>query len=121
TVLRQLFQPVYAVIPPRESDSYINDANAPYMGGLVSLQSAMAQVADATGPDRTEALAQAQMSVQQLDLRVSELTQGFRTEGRSVLVGNQVQRLLESPVVAARGLVRGLPTAQVNAAGASFC
>ncbi|HEX6924608.1 MAG TPA: ImcF-related family protein [Longimicrobiaceae bacterium] len=121
TVLRQLFQPVYAVIPPGESDSYINDANAPYMGGLVSLQSAMAQVADATGPDRTEALAQAQMSVQQLDLRVSELTQGFRTEGRSVLVGNQVQRLLESPVVAARGLVRGLPTAQVNAAGASFC
>jgi len=61
------------------------------------------------------------MGVQQLDLQVSQLAQGFRTEGEAALVGAQVQRLLDGPVASARGLVRGLPTAEVNAAGASFC
>src|SRR5690606_15462845 len=121
SVMRQVFQPVYAVVPPGESDSFVNEGNAGYMNDLLGLHAAMAQVADARGPARADALAQAQMGVQKLDMQVNQLAQACPTQGEAVQVGSQVQRLLGAPVAAARGLVRGLPTAEVNAAGASFC
>lgn len=117
----EIFQPVHTVIPAGENEAYVNEGNAGYMNGLLSLHAAMAQVAQAAGPDRAAALSQAQTGVQQVDLQVSQLAQRFRTEGEALAVGDQVQRLLQAPVSAAGGLVRALPTADVNAAGAGFC
>lgn len=121
SVMRQVFAPVYAVIPPGKPESLINDANRGYMSDLLALQSAMLQAADARGPAADAAQAEASMGVQKLDMQVNQLAQGFPTQGEALQVGNQVQRLLSAPVVAARGLVRALPTAAVNAGGATFC
>ena len=121
TVMRRVFQPVHAVVPPGETERFVNDGNSPYVNALLGLQSAMAQVASATGPARTDALAQAAASAEQVSGQVRQLAQGFDIEGDARVVGSQVQRLLEAPVTSARGLVRGLPSASVNAAGARFC
>ncbi len=117
----EIFQPVHTVIPAGDNEAYVNEGNAGYMNGLLSLHAAMAQVAQAAGPDRAAALSQAQAGVQQVDLQVSQLAQRFRTEGEALAVGDQVQRLLQAPVSAAGGLVRALPIADVNAAGTGFC
>src|SRR5690606_2760946 len=45
----------------------------------------------------------------------------FNIEGDARTVGTNVQRLLDAPVNSARGLVRALPTAEVNAGGVQFC
>lgn len=121
SVMRQTFAPLYAVIPPGQAESLVNEGNAGYMNDLLALHAAMVQVAEARGPARTDALSQAQAGVQKLDLQVSQLAQAFPTQGEALQVGNQVERLLAAPIASARGLVRGLPTAEVNAAGASFC
>lgn len=121
TVMRQVFQPVHTVIPAGENDRLVTEGNAKYMSALVELQSAMTAVADATGPTRDIALAGASGSVENVSVQAQELAASFNIEGDATVVGAAVQRLLEAPVVSARGLVRAMPTASVNASGASFC
>lgn len=121
TVMRSVFQPVYTVIPAGENERLVTESNAKYMSALVELQSAMTAMADASGPTRDIALAGATGSVENVSMQAQELAATFNIEGDAGVVGAAVQRLLESPVVAARGLVRSLPTASVNASGASFC
>lgn len=119
--VRAAFQPLHQVIPPDQADRLINDANAPYMAALVSLQSALDQVAAAAGPERASALSQAADNAGQAKLAVRQLAQSFSIEGEARLVGDAVQRLLLAPITGAEGVITNLPAAEVNAKGASFC
>src|SRR5690606_41196063 len=71
--VRAAYQPLHQVIPPEQAYRLINDANAPYMAALVSLQSALDQVASAAGPERASALSQAADNAGQAKLAVRQL------------------------------------------------
>src|SRR5690606_35326956 len=106
------FQPLHQIIPPDQADRLINDANAPYMAALVSLQSALDQVAAAAGPERASALSQAADNAGQAKPAVRQLAQSFSIEGEARLVGDAVQRLLLAPITGAEGVITNLPAAE---------
>jgi type VI secretion system protein ImpL len=112
---------VHTVVPPTDGDQLVSESNAGYLSALSMLQAAMDQVAQASGPARMDALAEASSSANQGDLQVRQLAQGFSIQGDAREVGLTVQRLLQAPISGAESLARALPAAETNAQGASFC
>jgi type VI secretion system protein ImpL len=120
-VVARVFQPVHLVVPPGDGAQLVSEANAPYLSSLTALQLAMDQVAQAAGPARLDALAQASGNAEQVNLQVRQLAQGFSIQGDAREVGLAVQRLLQAPISGAETLARALPSAEANAQGTSFC
>jgi type VI secretion system protein ImpL len=120
-VIGRAFQPIHLVVPPGEVGQVVSEANAGYLSALSMLQSAMEQVAQASGPARNDALAQASSNADQVNQQVRQLAQAFSVQGEAREVGLAVQRLLQAPIGGAESLARSLPAAQTNAQGAAFC
>ena len=120
SAIAQVFQPVHAVVPPGSTDKLVSEGNAPYMGALAQLQSAIDQAANAP-PGSGEAVAQAAAAqASNAKLAVKQMAQGFRLDavGR---VEATVERLLTAPITYVEPMLRGVGAAEVNAAGADFC
>ena len=115
------FQPVQLVVPPGDTERLIGDGNQGYVDALAGIRTALGPLVDAGGQADEGALTEVSTSADQADDAVRQLAQGFVIEGTAGQVGNMVQRLMEEPIVSARGLARGLPAQQANAAGRSFC
>ncbi len=121
TVVSAAFQPVHAVVPATVTDKFVVDANKPYVQALGGLQGALAQVAAAQGPARTNMLPQLASAAQQANAAVLQLSQAFSVAAPAAPAGQQVQRLLAAPVSAVTGLSAGMPVADLNGKGADFC
>ena len=115
------FQPVHVVVPPGQTDRLIGDGNQAYVDGLAAVRNALSPVLEASGPADQGALSDVAGSADQAGDAVRQVAQAFLIEGRAGQVGDMVQRLMEAPIESARGLARGLPSQQANAAGSSFC
>lgn len=115
------FQPVHVVVPPGQTDRLIGDGNQAYVDGLAEVRNALSPVLEASGPADAGALSGVAGSADQAEDAVRQVAQAFLIEGRAGQVGDMVQRLMEAPIESARGLARGLPSQQANAAGSSFC
>jgi type VI secretion system protein ImpL len=113
------FLPVHQIVPPKATA--LTDAAGQYLTGLTGLQAAIAQVAAAAGPMRTQAVLAAGPSIQQVKAGVSGLARGFSTEGEARVVGAAVSTLLQSPVTGVESMMGALPAQEANAKGASFC
>src|SRR5690606_9678326 len=74
------FQPVHAVTPPDVTDRFISDANAPYIAALANLQSALEQVATASGSARDAAMTLAVSGADRVRSEVRALAQDFSIE-----------------------------------------
>ncbi len=122
-VLRPVFQPVHAVLPPTATDRLIVEgANQSYMQGLVALQAAIDQVAATpAGPPREGAIANASSAADQIKIQVQQMAQGFNAEGAARPVSGSVERLLMAPIQQVEGLLTALPGADANAKAQSFC
>ncbi|MGI9626307.1 MAG: ImcF-related family protein [Longimicrobiales bacterium] len=115
------FQPVQLVTPPDATDRIIGEGNQGYVDGLAAIRTALGPLAEGGGTLDDATIGAVASSADQAEDAVRQVAQGFVIEGRAGPVGDAVQRLMETPIGSARGLARGLPSRQANAAGASFC
>lgn len=113
------FLPVHQVVPANATA--LTDAAGRYLTGLTGLQAAVAQVASAAGPMRTQAMLAAGPSVQQVKAEVSGLARAFSTEGEARVVGAAVSTLLQSPVTSVESMMGAVPAQEANAKGQAFC
>jgi type VI secretion system protein ImpL len=121
TAVGHAFQPVHAVMPPATTDPLIVAENQQYMQGLLALQTNIDQVVSAPAAERGGAMSSATGTVSQIKNQVGQLAQAFNSQGPAQPVASAVTRLLLAPVTNVEGLLTSLPTAEVNAGGASFC
>ncbi|MDR0786637.1 MAG: hypothetical protein LBG44_02105 [Gemmatimonadota bacterium] len=121
TTVATAFQPLHRVVPPTATDRFINDANAPYIAALADLQGAFNQVATATGPLRDQAMGAAIAGTEKVRSEVRTMALDFKIDGEASLVGTTIQTLLQAPFAGTESLLGGLPSAEINTAGASFC
>src|SRR6185437_1606872 len=119
--LAKEFQPTQAVVAPTSLDKYMGPGNQSYIGGLLGLQAAVAQVAQtpaaANDPNAVAPIITASTSAH---TAASQTAQAFTLDPTGH-VDQTVLALLQSPINFVDQVVRGRGPAQANAAGASFC
>ncbi len=118
--IKTIFQPVQYVVPPESEDRYIADPNAGYMQALLS-------VAGLRRADRRRVAGEPRHLRRPSELR------GFAGEGGHARGGAElqcpsrdkvdedVQQLMERPILYAEALVRSLGPAELNAKGRALC
>jgi type VI secretion system protein ImpL len=119
-MISKAFQPVHAVTPPTVLDKYVVEQNAPYVQALAGLGAAIEQTA-AAPPAQLEMMAQtASSNASQAKLTVNQLATTFSLDPEAQ-VDRTVQALLMAPITSVEGYLKNMGSAELNAAGASFC
>lgn len=116
------FQPVQAMVPPGgPGDRYISPTNAPYMNGLVGLQTAMEQVASSpTGVNDTNAVSQGRSAAMQARQTMLQIAQGFTIDSVGK-VDATTKKLMEDPIKYAEGVITAMGPAEMNGKGKALC
>ena len=119
--LAKEFQPTQAVVAPTSLDKYMGPGNQSYIGGLLGLQAAVAQVAQtpaaANDPNAVAPIVTASTSAH---TAASQTAQAFTLDPTGH-VDQTVLAILQAPINSVDEVVRGRGPAQANAGGASFC
>jgi type VI secretion system protein ImpL len=119
--LAKEFQPTQAVVAPTSGDKYMGPGNQSYIGGLLGLQAAVAQVAQnpaaAGDPNAVAPIITASASAH---TAASQTAQAFTLDPTGH-IDQTVLALLQAPINSVDDVVRGRGPAQANAGGASFC
>jgi type VI secretion system protein ImpL len=119
--LSKEFQPPQAVVSPTSIDKWVGPGNQSYMGGLLGLQAAVAQVAqNPTAANDPNAVAPIITASASAHTAASQTAQAF-TIDPAAHVDQTVLALLQAPINSVDDVVRGQGPAQLNAGGASFC
>ena len=119
-LVKALFQPVQAVVPPNTTDVVIAPPNLNYMQSLTMLQTSIDQIASSPGIPNDAAAAPTLDNARLAINNTRQIEQTFRpdTEGQ---VDKKVGSLLEDPITYAQGLLRALGPAELNQKGAGMC
>lgn len=119
SALTAAFQPVQAVVPPKDDDQLISPANQTYMQALLTLQSSVEQLS-AQNPPSDAGEAQVLSDAAKAKVTTKLVAQGFRADvsGR---VDGLVQKLMEDPITQVEGLLKVLGPAQLNGNGKGLC
>ena len=119
--LAKEFQPTQAVVAPTSLDKLMGPGNQSYVGGLLGLQAAVAQVAQnpaaANDPNAVAPIVTASAAAH---TAASQTAQAFTLDPTGH-VDQTVLALLQAPINSVDEVVRGRGPAQANAGGASFC
>ncbi|MBA4156468.1 MAG: hypothetical protein H0X65_03210 [Gemmatimonadetes bacterium] len=117
------FAPVHTLVPPDSAESYIGSGpSQAYVGKLAGLQAEIGNVVGGSTPEmRQLAMLQASNRAGEVRTTVAEIARGFPTDGGAPVAGQEAQRLLLQPVGNTEAALRGVPAADANKAGESFC
>jgi len=121
STIAQAFQPLHQTVPPATDARGTTAAALPYATALNLLASNLNLLGNASGPARDQALLQASSAAAEVKREAAALAAGYTMSGDAALTASQLQRLLRQPADFADALVSGLPAAELNAAGRSFC
>jgi type VI secretion system protein ImpL len=117
------FQPAQALVAPGNPDKFVGQGNQTYMNGLIGLQAAVAQVAQAppTGnPSDPSVVAPVVQASTQAHTAATQTAQAFNLDPQAH-VDQTALELLQDPINAVDAVVRGRGAAVVNGGGAGFC
>lgn len=115
------FQPVHTVMPPDQTESYLNDSNGPYATALRDLAVAMEDVAGCQRDACRDAQAAADAAADASQAALDALASSFHTRGRGAGTSRATTRFLQSPIARAESLTRGVAEGQVGRAVAGVC
>ncbi|MGH9631929.1 MAG: ImcF-related family protein, partial [Bryobacteraceae bacterium] len=118
--VKEVFQPVHAVVPPENKDRYVAPSNQPYMNALLTLQTSIDQAANMPGVPDPATVSSTLSNASNAKISVKQIAQSFRVD-REANVGGVVQKLLEDPITYAEGLLRALGPAELNSKGKGLC
>lgn len=117
------FQPAQALVAPDNPDKFVGQGNQTYMNGLIGLQAAVAQVAQAppTGnPSDPSVVAPIVQASTQAHTAATQTAQAFNLDPQAH-VDQTVLQLMQDPINSVDAVVRGRGAAQANGGGAGFC
>ncbi|HTW60773.1 MAG TPA: ImcF-related family protein [Terracidiphilus sp.] len=117
------FQPAQALVAPGNPDRFVGQGNQTYMTGLIGLQAAVAQVAQAppTGnPNDPSVVAPIIQASTQAHTAATQTAQAFNLDPQAH-VDQTVLELLQDPINSVDAVVRGRGAAVINGGGAGFC
>jgi type VI secretion system protein ImpL len=115
-----VFQPTQVLVNPDSTDRYIGPGNTSYINALLTLQGAIAQVAQTPGSPDPSAAMPIQAAAGNAHTVVGQTSGAFNIDQQAHTEA-AVIALLNAPIRGAEGLVRGIGPAAANAAGRSFC
>lgn len=121
TVVGKAFQPVHVVVAPNADDRNVAGSAQNYIIALSTLQAQLGLLGSASGSARDQALVQTSGAATGVKQAVGQLAAGFSLSGEAATTAVTVQRLLQQPADFTEGVIRGLPTADLNQGGQSFC
>lgn len=121
THIGRAFQPLHATVAPEAEPVALTAAVTGYTNALNALGSHLNLLAGASGPARDQAAGQALGGVSEVRAQAAAIAAAFTLTGDAAVTGSNIQRLLREPANHAENVIRGLDTADLNAAGASFC
>jgi type VI secretion system protein ImpL len=117
------FQPTQALVAPGNPDKFVGQGNQTYMNGLIGLQAAVAQVAQAPpspNPSDPTVVAPIVQASTQAHTAATQTAQAFNLDPQAH-VDQTVLQLLQDPINSVDAVVRGRGAAQANGGGAGFC
>jgi type VI secretion system protein ImpL len=118
--IQTAFQPVHATVPPTQTDRPSAPTNQNYLNGLISLQSAIDQVSNDTGPMDAAKAAPSVSAASQAKISVKQMASTFSIDQQAHIEGN-VQKLLEDPITMAEGLFRNAGKGEGDGAAGGLC
>jgi len=119
-LVKAMFQPPQAVVPPNTTDVVIAPPNSNYMQALTALQTSIEQIASSPGIPSDAAAAPTLDNARQAINNTRQMEQAFRPDPDGQ-VDKKVGSLLEDPITYAQGLLRSLGPAELNQKGAGMC
>jgi type VI secretion system protein ImpL len=117
------FQPAQALVAPGNPDKFVGQGNQTYMNGLIGLQAAVAQVAQApptANPSDPSVVAPIVQASTQAHTAATQSAQAFNLDPQAH-VDQTVLELMQDPINSVDAVVRGRGAAQANGGGAGFC
>ena len=115
-----VFQPVQLLTPPTVTDKLIGEKNAPYVNALLTLQSSLAQTANAQGPAAEQAAGQASGNATSARTAARQIAAGFNIDQQGQ-VHSIVQNLMEAPIAYAEPLLKTFGADEINGRARAFC
>ncbi len=117
----EAFDAVQKVVPPPATVvQYVWPQNQEYMGSLASLQTAIGQVADMTGPPDPNRALPVRSSADAARNVVKKMGYTFRIDPEAH-VETVVLRLLQAPIDYVDALTKGMGAGEINAKAQKFC
>jgi type VI secretion system protein ImpL len=117
----EAFDAVQKVVPPPATvPQYVLPPNSEYMSSLASLQSAINQIADLTGPPDPNRAMPVRSSADAARNVVKKMGYTFRIDPEAH-VDTIVLKLLEAPIESVDALTKGMGAGEVNAKAKLFC
>jgi type VI secretion system protein ImpL len=119
--LAEAFDSVQKVVPPPATTvQYVWPTNQEYMGALASLQTAISQVADASGPPDPNRAQPVRQSADSARTVVKKMGYTFRIDPEAHME-TITTKLLEAPIDYADALTKGMGAGEINAKAGRFC
>jgi len=117
----EAFDAVQKVVPPPATVvQYVWPQNNEYMGSLASLQTAINQIADLTGPPDPNRAMPVRSSADAAHNVVKKMGYTFRIDPEAH-VDTVVLKLLEAPIESVDALTKGMGAGEINAKARAFC
>lgn len=114
------FQAPQALVPGAAEEVYIGASNKAYVDGLLALNGAVKQSAQAPNPNDPAAAAPVNAAAAAAQLSAQQAAQAFHVDTAGQ-VDKATLALMLAPITNAESLVRGLGPAQVNAGAKGIC
>jgi type VI secretion system protein ImpL len=119
--LAEAFDSVQKVVPPPATTvQYVWPTNQEYMSALASLQTAISQVADASGPPDPNRAQPVRQSADSARTIVKKMGYTFRIDPEAHME-TITTKLLEAPIDYADALTKGMGAGEINAKAGRFC
>jgi type VI secretion system protein ImpL len=119
--ISEAFDSVQKVVPPPATTvQYVWPTNQEYVGSLASLQIAIGQVADASGPPDPNSAQSVRQSADNARTIVKKMGYTFRIDPEAHME-TITTKLLEAPIDYADALTKGMGAGEINAKAGRFC
>lgn len=120
STIARAFQPLHATVAPNADARAVTAGVLGYTNALSALATQLTMLAGAAGPMRDQMALQAATSTADVKREAGGIA-STTSSGDAALTANAIQQLLRQPATFAEAVVRSQPTADMNAAGRSFC
>jgi type VI secretion system protein ImpL len=114
------FQSVQTVTPPAVTDKLIGPSNQPYVGALLTLQSAIDQAANASGEAAKQKVAEAGANASLAKTAALQIASNF-TPNATTRVPEIVQSLLQQPITNVEPMLRNFGANEINGGAGGLC
>jgi type VI secretion system protein ImpL len=119
--ISEAFDSVQKVVPPPATTvQYVSPANQEYVGSLASLQMAIGQIAEASGPPDPNMALPVRQSADSARTIVKKMGYTFKIDPDAHME-TVTTKLLEAPIEYADALTKGMGAGEINVKAQKFC